>query len=184
MSDDPFLTLIVEALNLMHPRFAAAHGREYPDYEVLGPDTGPSRRKDRERSFLMEFYHQFRHLWDQALPVRLGLGHVVVQGEPEPETLEDMIEGRPPDLLFWQLAEHGQPARRLACVSVVFASNPNALAEDLQMLSTFRRHRGYPQAVGVIVGRVADLPDTGGPSAEGVPIAFFDTDRWQALSVA
>ena len=166
MTDDPFLTLIVEALNLTHPRFAAAHGLVYPEDEVRGWDSGPSRRKDRERSFLMEFYHQLRHLWDKALPVRLGLGHVVVQGEPEPETLEDMIEGRPPDLLFWRPVEHGQPARRLACASVAFASNPNALTDDLHMLSTFRRRRGYPRAVCVIVGRVADLPETGGPSAE------------------
>src|SRR2546430_1671209 len=33
------------------------------------------------RSFRYEFYHQFRRLWDKALPVRLGRGHVVVQGD-------------------------------------------------------------------------------------------------------
>ena len=62
MTDDPFRTLVVEALNLTHPRFAAA---------------------DAPGSFLREFYHQVRHLWDRAVPVQLGLGHVVVQADPD-----------------------------------------------------------------------------------------------------
>lgn len=75
---DSFLELLVEALNLMHPRFAAANP-------------------------VHEFYHQFRRLWDKALPVQLGLGHLVFQAEPNLK----------PDLLLWQL----EPERRLAAVN-------------------------------------------------------------------
>ena len=103
MTDNPFLSLIVEALNLTHPRFALAHGREYATGEAEEP---PAARKVRERSFLMEFYHEFRRLWDKAVPVQRGLGHVVIQGDPDAGT-------RAPDLLFWQLGERGQPDRRL-----------------------------------------------------------------------
>src|ERR1700722_3732140 len=115
-NDDPFLTLILESLNLMHPRFAAANGREYAPTEAGEP---PAARKVRERSFLMEFYHEFRRLWDQAFPVELGLGKIIVQGEPE-------IGSRTPDLLFWQLGEHGQSDRRVVALSVAFLSNPDA----------------------------------------------------------
>src|SRR4051812_28849523 len=120
MPEDPFLTLVTEALNLMHPRFASAHGREYPAAEA---DEPPAARKVRERSFLMEFYHEFRRLWDQALPVNLGLGHVLVQADPD-------AGNRTPDLLFWQLGERGAPDRRLAAVSLAFLSNPAAIAAD------------------------------------------------------
>ena len=69
--------LLVESLNLMHPRFAAAHP-------------------------LHEFYHQFRRLWDKALPVQLGLGHIIVQDDP------DSPPGPRPDLLVWQIGEGGR----------------------------------------------------------------------------
>ena len=80
MIDHPFLSLVVEALNLTHPRFALANGREYSPEEAAEP---PAARKVRERSFLMEFYHEFRRLWDRAVPVQRGLGHIVIQADPE-----------------------------------------------------------------------------------------------------
>jgi hypothetical protein len=146
MTDDPFLTLIVEALNLMHPRFAAAGARA-------------------------EFYHQFRHLWDKALPVQLGLGHVMIQDDPA------VPHGPRPDFLFWQLGEKGQPDRRLGAVS--FASAP-----DLAALARLRSDPGYPHAVAVIVGRVADIPPEGLPAADGVTVVFFDTDKRAARVIA
>jgi hypothetical protein len=174
MTDNPFLTLIVESLNLMHPRFAAANGREYTPGEAGEP---PATRKVCERSFLMEFYHEFRRLWDQAFPVQLGLGHVVLQGEPE-------IGGRTPDLLFWQLGENGQPDRRLGALSLAFLSNPNAVAADQTLLARFRKTPGYQYAVSVIVGRLAAVPTSGLSSAEGVTVIFFDIDRWSARVIS
>lgn len=173
MIDDPFLTLIVESLNLMHPRFAAANGREYTSAEAGEP---PATRKVRERSFLLEFYHEFRRLWDQAFPVRLGLGHVVLQSEPD-------IGGRTPDLLFWQLGEHGQPDRRLGALSLVLLSNPDAVTADHTLLARFHKAPGYQYAVGVVVGRREAIPASGLPSAEGVTVIFFDLDRWSARVV-
>ena len=170
MTDDPFLTLIVEALNLLHPRFAAANGREYSPAEAAEP---PALRKVRERSFLMEFYHELRRLWDQAFPVELGLGHVIVQGEPE-------IGTRTPDLLFWQLGEHGQPDRRLGALSLAFLSNPDAVASDHTLLARFLKTPGYPYAVSIVVGRLAAIPEAGLPEADGVTVVFFDVDRWSA----
>jgi len=58
---NPFVDLVVESLNLMHPRFGRACG---------------------EDSFRLEFYHAFRRLWDKALPVKLGLGHVMLNDAP------------------------------------------------------------------------------------------------------
>lgn len=142
MTDDPFLTLIVEALNLMHPRFAGA----------------------AVRSLRYEFYHQFRHLWDKALPVRLGLGHILIRDEPGAADA--------PDFLVWQLGEHGQPDRRLAAVSLALL--PDA-ATDLERLRTFAAAHGYSNAVGVVAGRTADE----WPVVPGVVIVFFDTERWR-----
>jgi hypothetical protein len=173
MTDDPFLTLIVESLNLMHPRFAAANGREYTPAEAGEP---PAARKVRERSFLMEFYHEFRRLWDQAFPVQLGLGHVIVQGEQE-------IGGRTPDLLFWQLGENGQPDRRLAALSLTFLSNPDAITTDQTLLARFRKTVGYQYAVSVVVGRTTAVSAGGLPSADGVTVILFDVERWSARVV-
>jgi hypothetical protein len=173
MTDDPFLTLIIESLNLMHPRFAAANGREYTSAEAAEPLAA---RKVRERSFLMEFYHEFRRLWDQAFPVQLGLGHVIIQGEPE-------IGGRTPDLLFWQLGEHGQPDRRLGALSLAFLSNPDAVTADQTLLARFRKTPGYQYAVSVIVGQLAAVPESGLSTVEGVTVIFFDVDRWSARLV-
>jgi hypothetical protein len=173
MPDDPFLTLIVESLNLMHPRFAAANGREYAPAEAGEP---PATRKARERSFLMEFYHEYRRLWDQAFPVELGLGHIIVQGEPE-------ITSRIPDLLFWQLGERGQPDRRLGAMSVAFLSNPDAVTADQSLLARFRKTPGYQYAVSIVVGRWAAVPANGLPSADGVTVIFFDIERWMAKAV-
>jgi len=166
MTDDPFLTLLVEALNLLHPRFAAADG---PAYSPADADTPAALRKERERSYLFEFYHQFRRLWDKALPVKLGLGHVVVQTDPAAPA------GRRPDLLFWQLGEAGGPDRRLAAVSLVFASNPTALAADLAALARFRTTPGYPTAACVVIGREVEVPP-----ADGVARIVYDTDRRSA----
>ena len=82
----PFVDLVVEALNLMHPRFARANGAD---------------------SFRLEFYHAFRRLWDKALPVKLGLGHVMLHDEPA---------GDASGLYFWRLGEGGQPDAPLGVV--------------------------------------------------------------------
>jgi len=65
MTTDPLVSLLVEALNLTHPRFAAAGGLAYTP---AGADEPPAARKARERFFLLELYHEFRRLWDKALP--------------------------------------------------------------------------------------------------------------------
>ena len=128
--NDPFLTLLVEALNLMHPRFAAVHP-------------------------LHEFYHQVRRLWDKALPVQLGLGHVVIQDDP------DAPPGPRPDLLFWQL----EPERRLGAVSVLKDAN------DVAVLSRFKLGLEYPHAVGIAVG------SREWPMVEGVARIEYDVER-------
>jgi hypothetical protein len=166
MTDDPFIDLIVESLNLMHPRFAGANGL---GYAVAEPTAGG---KWRELPVLLEFYHQFRHLWDKALPVQLGLGHLMVQDDP--------CNTPGPDLLFWQLGEQGQPDRRLGAVSLVFVSNTSRIDFELLALNRYR-NRGFSTAVCVIVGRVAEVPATGLPSAPGVVVVLFDTDRWSAV---
>jgi hypothetical protein len=175
VSDDAFVDLIVESLNLMHPRFAGATGR----------------------SLRFEFYHQFRHLWDKALPVQLGLGHVLIQDDPA------IPHGLQPDFLFWQVGEKGQPDRRLGAVSFVSGSDLASLeplrpdlgvpwfgsVTEVAALARLRSDSGYPpcpcypHAVCVIVGRVAEVPTAGLPSAPGLTVVFFDTDRWQAVVV-
>lgn len=95
--DDPFLLYLVEAANLVHPRFA-------------GPDRG---------AFAREFYHQLRRLWDKALPVQLGLGHVLIRSDPAA------------DLAFWQLGENGTPDRRLGAVTVA-ADDPAAVVLSVE----------------------------------------------------
>jgi hypothetical protein len=161
-----FLTLLIEALNLMHPRFALAGGREYSADEAAEP---PAARKFRERSVLLEFYHEFRRLWDQAYPVEVGLGHIVIQNEPDGGS-------RAPDLLFWQLGENGQPSKRLGAVSFAFLTNPAAIAADLALLARFHKAQGYPFAVSILVGRRADFTPPALPA--GVGCLFFDIDRW------
>ena len=116
---DPFVEFVLEALNVMHPRFAAANP-------------------------VHEFYHQFRRLWDKALPVQMGLGHLVIQSEPNPPP------GPAPDLLVWQL----EPERRLAAVS--FDTVAPLLAYD-----------SYPTRV--CVGYGAEPPAT-----EGVSRILYD----------
>jgi hypothetical protein len=169
VTDDPFLTLIVEALNLTHPRFAASGGP----------------------SFAHEFYHQFRRLWDKAVPVQLGLGHVMIRPDPT------IPRGPRPDFLFWQLGEHGQPDRRLG--AVWFASTSDlaemeqlqpdlgvesfGFAMNLAKLARLRSDPGYPHAVCVIAGNGWDIPPGGLPAVPGVMVVFFDTERWVVTAV-
>ena len=163
----PSLDLVTEALNLLHPRFAGKGTLAYPPAEADGPAAA---RKERERPFVREFYHQFRRLWDKALPVRLGLGHLLIQPDPAPPP------GRQPDLLVWQLGERGDPDRRLAALSFVTGSNPAALDADLAALDRFRA-AGYAVAVLVVIGPAADPLD----ATDGVTILRFDPDRWQVV---
>lgn len=169
---DPFLALVVEALNLTHPRFASAGGLVYTAEEAEEP---PAARKVRERPFVMEFYHEFRRMWDQAVPVQRGLGHVVIQSDP------DVTGWRVPDLLFWKLGEGGAPDSRLGAVSFAFLTNPGAVAADQALLARFRDKPGYPRAVSVVVGRRADLGAGGVPKVDGVATVFFDTEKWQVV---
>jgi hypothetical protein len=171
MTSHPFVSLVVEALNLMHPRFAAAHGREYTPDEAAEP---PAARKVRERSFLMEFYHEFRRLWDRAAPVQRGLGHVMIQTDPD-------APARQPDLLFWTLGEHGAPDRRLAALSLVFLSNPGTATAETKLLARFRDELTYPLAVCVLIGRSVDMGEGELPAAPGVMRILFDTEKWQVI---
>jgi hypothetical protein len=159
----PFFDLVTEALNLLHPRFAGKGALAYPPADA---DTPAAARKERERAVVREFYHQFRRLWDKALPVRLGLGHLMVQA--------DALPGRQPDLLVWQLGENGAPDRRLAAISLVSGTNPAALDADLVALERARA-AGYAVAVLVVLG-AADVA-----APEAVTILRFDPDRWQVV---
>ena len=168
---DPFLALVIEALNLTHPRLASAGGLVYTPEEAEEP---PAARKVRERLCVMEFYHEFRRMWDQAVPVQRGLGHVMIQSDPE-------CKSRAPDLLFWKLGERGLPDSRLAAVSFAFATNPGAVASDQALLARFRDKPGYPRAVSVVIGRRADVGEGGVPKVDGVATVFFDTEKWQTI---
>jgi hypothetical protein len=159
----PFLDLVTEALNLLHPRFAGKDALAYPPADA---DCPAAARKERERPFVREFYHQFRRLWDKALPVRLGLGHLLVRDDPLP--------GRSPDLLVWQLGENGEPDRRLGAVSFVSGSNAAALDADRAALARARA-AGYAVAVLVLIGP-AEMEST----AE-LSVLTFDPDRWQVV---
>ncbi len=169
---DPFLSLLTDALNLTHPRFAAANGLVYTPEEAEEPAAA---RKVRERPFVMEFYHEFRRLWDQAAPVQRGLGHIMIQADPD-------IGSRVPDLLFWTLGERGAADTRLAAVSFAFLTNPGAIAADQSVLARVHDKLGYPRAVSVVIGRRSDLPEDGVPKVDGVATVFFDTERWQVVT--
>lgn len=166
---DPFLAFVVDALNLTHPRFASAGGLVYTPQEA---DEPPAARKVRERPFVMEFYSEFRRMWDKAEPIRRGIGHTIIQSDP-------LAGARTPDLLFWKLGEHGAPDSRLAAVSFAFLSNPGAVAADQTLLSKWRDVPGYPRAVSVVIGRKVDFPPEGAPKVDGVAVIFFDTEKWQ-----
>ena len=157
----PFVELAVEALNQLHPRFA---GKGTLAYSAADADGPAAARKERERPFVREFYHQFRRLWDKALAVRLGLGHLMIQA--------DTLPGRQPDLLVWQLGENGAADRRFAALCFVSGSNADALAADLAALGRCLA-AGYAVAVLVVVG-VAEIV-----APEGVEMLTFDPDRWQ-----
>ncbi len=171
---DPFLALVTEVLNLTHPRFAAAHGLAYTPEEA---DEPAAARKVRERPFVMEFYHEFRRMWDRAEPVRRGLGHVMIQADPD-------AGSRTPDLLFWTLGERGASDSRLAAVSFAFLSNPGAVAADQTLLARYRDAPGYPRAVSVVIGRRADVGEGGVPKVDGVATIFFDAEKWQVVSAS
>lgn len=166
---DPFLQLVIEALNLTHPRFASAGGLVYTPEEAEEPAAA---RKVRERPFLMEFYSEFRRMWDKAEPIRRGLGHVMIQA--------DLAAGsRTPDLLFWKLGEHGASDSRLAALSFAFATNPGAVAADQALLAKLRDKPGYPRAISVVIGRAADPRAV--PRVDGVVTLCFDTDKWRVV---
>ena len=141
MRHDPFLTLLVEALNLMHPRFAASQP-------------------------LLEFYHQFRRLWDKALPVQLGLGHIVVQKDPEAPP------GPQPDLLIWQLGENGNTDRRLGAIAVL----TNEADAGVEVLARFNREAGYPYAVAIGI-------DVEPPESDGITRIVYRSDNRAATIV-
>lgn len=81
---EPIFELIGTALELMHPPF-------------LVPGD--------PRSAGLEFYHQFRKLWDRGIPVGLGLGHILLKPTPEGVLRID------------RLAEAGQPAECVALIA-------------------------------------------------------------------
>ncbi|MBM3983461.1 MAG: hypothetical protein FJ304_24970 [Planctomycetes bacterium] len=168
---DLFVQLVIEALNLTHPRFASAGGLVYTPEEAEEPAAA---RKVRERPFVMEFYSEFRRMWDKAEPIRRGLGHIIIQSDSD-------AGARAPDLLFWKLGEHGAPDSRLAAISFAFATNPGAVAADQTLLARVRDKPGYPRAIGVVIGRAADLGAV--PRADGVVTLCFDTEKWRVVQV-
>lgn len=60
--NEPLLELISSALELMNHSFSP-------------PGNAASAR--------LEFYHQFRKLWDRGIPVGMGLGHLLVRADGE-----------------------------------------------------------------------------------------------------
>lgn len=166
---DPFLQLVIEALNLTHPRFASAGGLVYTPEEAEEPAAA---RKVRERPFLMEFYSEFRRMWDKAEPIRRGLGHIIIQADPD-------AGARVPDLLFWKLGEHGASDSRLAAISFAFATNPAALAADQTLLARMRDKPGYPRAISVVIGRAGEVGAV--PKVDGVTTICFDVEKWQVV---
>jgi hypothetical protein len=141
--DDPFLLYLVEALNLVHPRFAGVDGSGPPD----------------RAAFAREFYHHLRRLWDKALPVQLGLGHVLIRSDPD---------GRA-DLVFWRLGEGGEPDRQLGTATVMALGDRPPVDPLLS-----------DRAVFVLVGKGA-APHQ--PAADGVAVLRYDIDRRAAAVV-
>lgn len=92
---DPVVELVGTALELMHPPF------------LVSGDP---------RSAGLEFYHQFRKLWDRGIPVGLGLGHVLLKPTPEGVLRLD------------RLAEGSQPAECLALVAFDATAFPDVAA--------------------------------------------------------
>lgn len=143
MVENPFLTLIVEALNLLHPRFAAGG----------------------LVSFQFELYHQLRHLWDRAIPVQLGLGHVLIHADT--------------DLHFQQLGERGKPDTNLGVVAVATLADVDTLDSVLLRLNRIRKTQGFAHAVCVVVGCLEEIPSSGLPEAPGIVTVSFDVKRWR-----
>ncbi len=70
-NDRSFLALLIDALEPHAP--AVSRVRMACPTLRKKPTNRPRRAKVRERAFVMEFYHEFRRLWDQADPVRAAL---------------------------------------------------------------------------------------------------------------
>lgn len=68
---NPLLELISTACELMNHSFAP-------------PDLPASAR--------LEFYHQFRKLWDRGIPVGMGLGHLLMKADGELLVIERIAE--------------------------------------------------------------------------------------------
>ena len=96
----------------------------------------------------MEFYHEFRRLWDKAVPVQRGLGHVMHPGRPGGRS-------RTPDLLFWQLGET-RPARSTSRRGRRSRSpiepRRSGRGPDTRC-ARIRIDLGYPVTVSVVVGK-------------------------------
>ena len=83
MMDEPLLELLTTAAKTMNRAFA-------PDGDVAAAR--------------LEFYHQFRKLWDRGIPVGMGLGHLLLK--PDGECLR--IE---------RIAENGVPGENLTLIA-------------------------------------------------------------------
>jgi hypothetical protein len=80
---DPLRELIATALELMNHSFA-------PPGDVA--------------SARLEFYHQFRKLWDRGIPVGMGLGHLLLKSDGDTLRIE-------------RIGEKGVPGATLAVIS-------------------------------------------------------------------
>jgi hypothetical protein len=90
---NPLHELIDTALELMNHSFA--------------PPGDPAAAR-------LEFYHQFRKLWDRGIPVGMGLGHLLLKVEGE-------------SLVVERIAEKGQPGQRLAIIAFNGSSDDDRL---------------------------------------------------------
>lgn len=91
---DPLRELISTALELMNHSFAPPG------------DVAAAR---------LEFFHQFRKLWDRGIPVGMGLGHLLLKADGE-------------FLLVERIAEKVQPGQRLATIAFGGSSEGDRIA--------------------------------------------------------
>lgn len=157
MTDDPFLQLVCDALELMSRPFA-------------------SRRS--ELSFALEFYHQFRKLWDRGIPVGMGLGHLLLRSAVP----GDFADPAPLALLVDRLGENGRSDERLAVIE--FCAVPFEAGGRLAAVAGRAAEATINRAVLVAVGTAEEFSDSTADSALPETVVIrFDPARWTARVV-
>ena len=129
VTDHPFISLVIEALNLTHPRFAL---RPRPGIHIRRSEEPAGRRKVRERPFLMEFYHEFRRLWDRAVP-----GAARARARRHPGRSGRRFANARPALLATRRERPARSTSRRGLDGI--PSNPDAVAADQTLLCAVRQ---------------------------------------------